>query len=54
MLSYDVLLGPDLCEEVSCEPGFVCKNGECVADPCAQELSVSLGKSALMELLSNP
>jgi hypothetical protein len=32
---YDVLLGPDLCEEVSCEPGFVCKNGDCVADPCA-------------------
>jgi subtilase family serine protease len=34
-LSYDVLLGPDPCEGVSCDPGFECKNGECVPDPCA-------------------
>jgi hypothetical protein len=33
--SYDVLLGPDLCEGISCAPGFICKNGDCVADPCA-------------------
>jgi subtilase family serine protease len=34
-LSYDVLLGPDPCEGISCDPGFECKNGECVPDPCA-------------------
>ncbi|MFD2203934.1 CARDB domain-containing protein, partial [Shivajiella indica] len=33
--ALDVNLIPGNCTADSCEPGFVCENGECVPDPCA-------------------
>ncbi|WP_338229797.1 CARDB domain-containing protein, partial [Algoriphagus taiwanensis] len=34
--SFDVNLTPGNCTADSCEPGFVCENGECVPDLCAE------------------